>query len=327
MITNDFIKELRKVSSKYSEFNIEEYTYNGFKIDAFGVIEYEKYIDNLYIDYFNNINDQIDNLLLHGNNQTILKFLNSKINRFNEINSPIEQEDKEVSSHIEMAEDILSDAIHNKYPFCDNCYGPDTCQNCQKVIQEKTESIRKRKLNQDFLNFNIDVPTYCSALRVGQGGDDDETYFINRINCIGREYIRKSYNNFKELCELYRLDQTTANKKTTSSKVRTEKDFRSYLHHDNKDVLMEKLHELLDNEKGKVVAITIKALEKIGCIAVLSQRAALYRSMENEFGYIGAPTGLNNYYNDLSLIDTKDLRLKQLNEELQQQIDILSRVK
>ena len=326
MITNDFIKELRKISSKYSELNIEEYTYNGFKIDAFGVIEYEKYIDNLYINYFNNINDQIDNLLLHGNNQTILKFLDSKINRFNEINAPIEQEDKEVSSHIDMAEDILSDAIHNKYPFCDNCSGPDTCPNCQKAIREKTESIKQRKLHQDFLNFNIDVPTYCSAFCIGEEGND-EIYFTNRINCIGREYIRKSYNNFKELCELYRLDQIMTNKKSTSSKVSTEKDFRSYLHHNNKDALMEKLHELLDNEKGKVVAITIKALEKIGCIAVLSQRAALYRSMENEFGYIGAPTGLNNYYNDLSSIDTKDLKLKQLNEELQQQIDILSRVK
>jgi hypothetical protein len=74
--------------------------------------------------------------------------------------------------------------------------------------------------------------------------------------------------------------------------------FMDYLHHDNKPALMEKLHALLDGKKGKVVALTIKALQKLGYVAGYKSNSALFDTMREEFGEIGTPSGINTFLYD-----------------------------
>lgn len=75
------------------------------------------------------------------------------------------------------------------------------------------------------------------------------------------------------------------------------KSFESILHHENKPALMTVLHELLDDVKGKKVAIVIKSLTQLGYLDIPSNRNELYRMLEIEFGYIGTSSNLNNYLN------------------------------
>ena len=73
--------------------------------------------------------------------------------------------------------------------------------------------------------------------------------------------------------------------------------FNDYLYHENKPALILKLHELLDNTKGKQVAIVIKALQSLNYIAGYSSKSILYSSMRKEFGEIGSDSGLNDFLN------------------------------
>lgn len=73
--------------------------------------------------------------------------------------------------------------------------------------------------------------------------------------------------------------------------------FEKYLYHVNKPALMNKLHQLLDNSKGKEVAVVIQALKDCGFLYGYNSRNSLYKSMEKEFGYIGNYSGLNFFFN------------------------------
>lgn len=316
MKTNDFIKELRKVSTRFSEYNDENDSVNGFRLDGKGVGEYGQHLDILYMDYFDQINDHVDNLLLNNSIQSILNFLDSKIKRLEEVYAPITELDKELDRVISLLENNLSDAIKYKYVFCDNCNGPDDCPACQESLVKQTKTIRIKKLNQDFLDFKIGIPTYHSSLE--KENELDSRYYSHVMEHIGREYIKKSFDRLYGLYNQYSTNKIEETKKVWSD-VQIDRDFRAYLHHENKDALIQKLHELLDGKKGKLVVTVIKALENLRFIAGYENRSELYKVMRHEFGdNIGSNSGLNDFFNK---------SYKILDGEIEHYIDIFKSIK
>lgn len=104
------------------------------------------------------------------------------------------------------------------------------------------------------------------------------------------------------------------NSKQISREKHIDKLFIDYLHHTNKDALLEKLHELIDGKKGKLVATLIIALEKSSFIGGYENRSTLYNTMRNEFGDIGTNSGLNDFI-------TNDYKIPEM--EINKYIDIL----
>jgi hypothetical protein len=117
---------------------------------------------------------------------------------------------------------------------------------------------------------------------------------------------KERYDKFFNICdwlEILNLESKTREATQEGSKLQTDKPQRSfvdYLHHENKEALMKKLHELLDNRKGKAVAIGIKALISLSFIAGYKSKNELYKAMEKEFGYIGSNAALNDFLNENS---------------------------
>ena len=86
------------------------------------------------------------------------------------------------------------------------------------------------------------------------------------------------------------------------------KEFVDYLHHPNKNALMVKLHELLDNERGKTVAIVIQSLKNLRFISGYKSNAVLFNSMRKVFGDIGTNSGINNFLSyDGTKLDKSDI--------------------
>jgi hypothetical protein len=75
------------------------------------------------------------------------------------------------------------------------------------------------------------------------------------------------------------------------------KPFINYLHHSDKEALIQKLHELLDKEKCKTVAITIKSLIDLSYLAGYDSKNKLYDTVRNEFNFSGTNSGLNKFLN------------------------------
>lgn len=99
------------------------------------------------------------------------------------------------------------------------------------------------------------------------------------------------------------------NNKKLSDKPIKRNSFIDYIHHHNKPALMEKLHELLDITKGKIVAITITALIELHILAGYQSNAVLYDSMRKEFGEIGSNSGLNNFLNkNNKILNDQDIK-------------------
>ena len=93
-----------------------------------------------------------------------------------------------------------------------------------------------------------------------------------------------------------KTENSTKNDKEKQENVeKTQRTFADYLHHKNKKALIEKLHELLDGQKGKNVAIVIKALTELAYINIKGNE--LYRVMQGEFGEIGAISNINDFLN------------------------------
>jgi hypothetical protein len=80
--------------------------------------------------------------------------------------------------------------------------------------------------------------------------------------------------------------------------INSKKSFADYLHHSNKQALMKKLHELLnDQSKAKDVAITISALIELAFIANYGSKKKLYAAMRDEFLFICSDSGINDFLN------------------------------
>lgn len=135
---------------------------------------------------------------------------------------------------------------------------------------------------------------------------DDVFDAIEKETIINRNESHSISNN---------TSKTTTNEHPITSKAL---EFSDLLHHHNKDALMIKIHELLDDTKGKNIAITITALKKLGFISGYKSNNCLFNSMRKEFGDIGSTSGLNNFLN----INNKLIS----NEQLEPIIKILQTV-
>ena len=87
--------------------------------------------------------------------------------------------------------------------------------------------------------------------------------------------------------------------------------FTDLLHHDNKDTLLEKLHELIDGKKAKSVALTIHALNNLSFLTYESKKE-LYDTMYNEFEITFTDSGFNQFLNPnhKSILETDIERIK-----------------
>lgn len=289
-------------------------TYNSFPCNTPSEIqEYGEYLESLYEKAFFEIKKTMDDFLIKTNGFDLAKvFLNSKVDDFQNLSKIIEKRNEKITK--DKCNYSYYDEIEDEFA---------QCFERELYLIKRGEELYYR--NSITLQDLVSEDEFSSLKSLGSLKAIVSHIVMEKYQ---RDLTQKMHNQLQELQKVYSFapqeEVQKSLKKSSTHKI--EKDFRSYLHHNNKDALIEKLHELLDGNKGKVVAITIKALEKLNFIAVLSQRATLYKSMEKEFGDIGAPQGLNKFYSELNLIDTKNLKLKQLNEELQHQIEILSKV-
>jgi hypothetical protein len=71
--------------------------------------------------------------------------------------------------------------------------------------------------------------------------------------------------------------------------------FADLLRHDNKDVLLKELHELIDGKDKKDVAITIQALKNLSILVNYGSKEQLYVAMRKEFEIKGSK--LNSAFN------------------------------
>lgn len=315
MITNDFISELEKITSPYFEDGYENNTCNGFTCDTDGLYEYENHIKKLYKDYFNQIDNLILNLLCNRNDNSFSQFISHIVTKIKNIKISEQERDKATKRRIDRVSKLERESMDN--------------------IALGYERIRRSsQLEYDFLNSNINLRELRNAIKT-ESQDEKSVWNLNineipprywclRVEKIRREYLEKALVRLKELSESY---STTNNNQQASLKNKTQvetKDFIAYLHHDNKNALVEKLHELIDGKRGKLVVTIIIALEKLNFIGGYETRAVLYNAMRDEFGDIGANAGLNEFYNKLS--DENPKNHSSLKDELQRQMEILRKV-
>jgi hypothetical protein len=94
--------------------------------------------------------------------------------------------------------------------------------------------------------------------------------------------------------EIAEQSESKTNKANTG---KPQQDFVNYLHHDNKDALMKKLHELLDGRRGREVAKVLMALEDKHYLVIPTKGLDKVReSMILIFGNVGTKQSINNYY-------------------------------
>ncbi len=77
---------------------------------------------------------------------------------------------------------------------------------------------------------------------------------------------------------------------------------------------------MLEGKKGKYIAIIIKALKECNYLSGYRSMNELYRSMKNEFGDIGNPSGINNFLNESNKAYLKA-------EDVKTEIEILKAIK
>lgn len=309
MITNDFISELEKIASSYSEEDYENNTWNGFTCDTDGVYEYKKYIKKLYIDYFNQIDNLVLNLLCNRSDNSFSQFISHIATKIKNIKISEQEKDKGIKRRIDRVSKLEKESIDN-------------------IALGYGRIRRYSQLEYDFLNANINIRELHNAIKA-ESQDKKSIWNLNidgippkywclRVEKIRREYLEKALVRLKELSESY---STTNNNEQVSLKNKTQvemKNFISYLHHDNKNALIQKLHELIDGKRGKLVATIIIALEKLNFIGGYETRAALYNVMRDEFGDIGANAGLNDFM-------ANDYKISEI--ELNRYIEILGNIK
>lgn len=301
----------------------EEYSssifYNGFPCENLDDIStYKSHLEVLYSKAFSDVKKGIDKLMIERDNAHMLNiFFKGKLDDFKEVQEIVDQRDADNTKQKIKYESAASYGEYNGVSL-----GADGIE----MYNQFRDAVRGEEL---YYRDSIDkegLLEYC--LPEAKIYKSNAMIFFILAEKEQRDMVKKAKKKLEELYALYCPQIGENEKKIEKVFSKYEKDFRSYLHHDNKDALIEKLHELIDGEKGRVVAITIKALEKLGFIAVLSNRSALYKSMEKEFGDIGAYQGLNKFYNDLSAKELEtEAYLKTLKAQLQHQVDILSQVK
>ena len=100
--------------------------------------------------------------------------------------------------------------------------------------------------------------------------------FYKILTNIQKTFIEKAIAELTNIYSTYMPQPQELATIITNPTQKEEKPFADYLHHDNKNALMKKLHEFLDNAKGKNVAFVIKSLEELKFLAGYNSKNELY---------------------------------------------------
>lgn len=290
------------------QFNTQENSYNGFKAETFEDVRiYNGHLNALYDEYFNEIKDYIAKILSNNNNPlpTIRIFFDSKLFDFKKVENRLEEEN----------EDIEERRNYHRRIFVKHTLGK--LEEEEKLSESGASYVPKvasnLRLVQDYFTDKIGEDVLIEYLRPFEKEFNENVLIPILMEKCQREWIKKTGVELNQLFDFYFPE----NKDSKKALSRKEKDFKSYLHHHDKDALMIKLHELLDGNKGKVVAITIKALEQLGFMSVPDSRSAVYKAMRDAFGDIGSDQSINPIMNNFT----------QYSSEIEQQMRILEEVK
>lgn len=139
------------------------------------------------------------------------------------------------------------------------------------LLSEKEEAEAKRDIKSMVVSFNSTVGNVLSD--------------ICKI-CI--EFKVPLTRNLEAAMLRFGALDSAVYKKEQESKYNTL--FASCIMIDNKEQLLQKLHNLIDGKKGKFVAKVIKVCCDVGLIA-----KPTYTQVRNEFGNIGDKSGYNKY--------------------------------
>jgi len=179
----------------------------------------------------------------------------------------------------------------------------------KKELSEKAEPFfdKTTKIKEAITSNEIDI-------------DDNVDSLVLQIvlcECLYERQLRYIDQAIEKLVDMraYYLPNSTINEEQPQSqphqsktKKTKEKPFVDYLLHPNKDALMETLHILFSDAKGKKVAFLIASLEKLFYLAGYRSKKNLYRSIRTEFGDFGSDQSVDDFLNtNKSKIQDNDL--------------------
>lgn len=301
---NEFIELLKsfKRENKIGE-NEDEHSpsilYNGFSCENLDDIStYRLYLENQCSKALSDIKRGVDRLMIERDNGHMLDiFFNGKLDDFKEVKQIIDQRDSDnerrrIKYHIA--------ALDGEYN------GVSLDADGIEMYNQFKDAVRGEELYYRNSIDREDLLEYCLP---------ETEFFESNANILfilaekeQRDMVKKAKQKLEELHSLYcPPNKEEKNNKAAKINIKQEKDFRSYLHHDNKDALINKLHELIVGKRGKLVATIIIALEKLNFIGGYETRATLYNVMRDEFGDIGANAGLNDFITNSYKISDAEL--------------------
>jgi len=131
--------------------------------------------------------------------------------------------------------------------------------------------------------------------------DSDHLFFFNN-----RELDAFKFDQFVELISMLENSLKTnrsiehSNRRDDTNSNIPQKTFVYYLQYKDKAKLLTLLHDLLSCAKPKDFARFIFALRDFYYLDIPTPKTNLYKAMKDEFGEIGAASGMNNYFVDNS---------------------------
>lgn len=272
-------------------------TFNGFscnKISDIGV--YYTYLSKLYYDAFFDLKRETDKFLVNNNMSGLDIFLDLKGDDIRTAERIIENEDNALNWNLDRYISLKTEAertVDTEYVgILDNMI------EFVEVVQMYFNNVIGDSFDYQYFS-TYDIPFEDEI-------ESERQYVRLRIEKIQRNMYSNAFWRFNQLCFLYNPNSETTTLKRPSTNDNTPKNFIDYIQHPNKNAMLSRLHELLDNKKGKIVAITIIAMEKLGFIGGYESRSTLYKTMRIEFGDIGTDAGLNDFFTNRHKIAQTD---------------------
>lgn len=232
MQTNDLIKELEKTNPHFAELDLDNNMWNGFSCDHEGAYLYEKHLNTLFIDYFNDIDNHTDILLANRSTNEIELFITNKSNRFKAIKDLFVGHDKSFYlNDIESLNPKIERAelgIWNENELDYQLYGEESLI---RMKQHKAKS----QLEYDYLNFKIDyaqlniqLQEWLTHVDAEEDGWDEDSLSEHschlRMERICREYIDKSLKLLNEKYSYYLQQTQNTTSKETSNQSNTQQE-------------------------------------------------------------------------------------------------------
>lgn len=152
----------------------------------------------------------------------------------------------------------------------------------------------KTKFENDLEAFKIEFSGATKSTFI-----EAETTRLNKIKKYLQECLSDYYSDFQEYQTVNSyLEFIREPDRNQEPKQKEIKPFIDYLQNCDKVKLMEMLHELLDNAKTKDFARFMIALKELGYLHIPNPRNELYKSLREDFKYIGADAGMNSYLSE-----------------------------